>query len=120
MTEPFDDLYDRLGVDRTATPAEIHRAYRDRARRAHPDVADLASPSDMALINEAWTVLRDPARRAAYDRATMPFEDEGWVRDEMLSRSTQRLLRSVLLASILLLMVLMVVVFLVGFGRVGA
>jgi DnaJ domain len=59
--------YQRLGVAPTATDAEIRAAYRTRARASHPDHA--GSTGDMAAVNEAWRVLGDPARRAAYDRA---------------------------------------------------
>lgn len=66
MTAP--SLYDRLGVAPTASAAEIRNAYRRLARAAHPDHA--GSARDMAVLNEAWHVLGDPARRAAYDRTT--------------------------------------------------
>ena len=65
MTGP--SLYERLGVASTATAAEIRTAYRRLARAAHPDHA--GSAREMAVLNEAWHVLGDPARRAAYDRA---------------------------------------------------
>ena len=66
--------YEVLGVDATATAEQVKRAYYRRARRLHPDahagsgsavVAEAARA--MAELNEAWTVLRDPGRRAAYD-----------------------------------------------------
>jgi len=60
-------LYDRLGVAPTASTAEIRAAYRRLARAAHPDHA--GSAREMAVLNEAWRVLGDPARRAAYDRS---------------------------------------------------
>lgn len=61
--------YDRLGVPPAASTAEIRAAYRELARRVHPDVADGADDvgSAMAALNEAWYVLGDSARRAAYD-----------------------------------------------------
>jgi curved DNA-binding protein CbpA len=60
--------YDRLGVAPAASVAEIRAAYRESARRVHPDVAGGSDDvSAMAALNEAWYVLRDPARRAAYD-----------------------------------------------------
>ena len=57
----------------TATATEIREAYRRAARRHHPDQAasavggDEASVGAMSAINEAYRVLRDPARRAVYD-----------------------------------------------------
>ena len=62
------DPYAVLGVPRTATREEIARAYRALARRHHPDAG--APPSTtMARINEAWSILRSPARRASWDDA---------------------------------------------------
>jgi curved DNA-binding protein len=61
--------YDLLGVAPTAPVEEIQRAYRLLALRHHPDVAPDADPAAMAALNVAWDVLRDPARRDAYDRA---------------------------------------------------
>jgi curved DNA-binding protein CbpA len=63
------DLYRLLQVDPEADVEIIGVAYRKLAQRHHPDVADDATAaSQMAAINAAWEVLKDPARRAAYDR----------------------------------------------------
>lgn len=59
--------YERLGVARCASQAEIRAAYRDLARRSHPDLADGSGAGDMVGVNEAWRVLGDAERRAAYD-----------------------------------------------------
>jgi curved DNA-binding protein CbpA len=59
------DYYGLLGVDPRAERSAIHRAYRDMARRFHPDVT--GDESTMKLINAAWDVLRDATRRATYD-----------------------------------------------------
>ena len=63
--------YRRLGVSSNASPDEIRAAYRNAARRFHPDAraARGASGSDdeMAAVNEAWRVLSDPVLRARYD-----------------------------------------------------
>jgi molecular chaperone DnaJ len=65
-----DDLYGLLGVARDATDEEIKRAYRRRARELHPD-ANQSDPDTEERFKEvsfAYEVLRDPERRARYDR----------------------------------------------------
>ena len=68
---PVPDLYQLLGVARGASSQEIALAWRRRARAEHPDArpADAAAPGRFRALAEAWRVLGDPARRAAYDRA---------------------------------------------------
>jgi hypothetical protein len=60
--------YDVLGVSVEARADEVRRAYLELARRLHPDRAP-GSDRAMQRVNEAWSVLRDPVRRAEYDRA---------------------------------------------------
>jgi len=63
------DYYDVLGVERTAGPDQIRKAYRDLARRHHPDVSrEPDATSRFQQINEAYEVLRDKEKRANYDR----------------------------------------------------
>ncbi|MEI8333200.1 MAG: DnaJ domain-containing protein [Chloroflexota bacterium] len=63
------DYYKTLQVDPEADPDVIGAAYRKLAQRYHPDVSgDPTARARMAAINAAWEILRDPARRAAYDR----------------------------------------------------
>jgi hypothetical protein len=63
--------YRRLAVSRDATTDEIRAAYREAARRHHPDARRArgmtGSDDEMAAINEAWRVLSDPVLRAKYD-----------------------------------------------------
>ena len=65
------DLYQLLGVSRDASREEIAQAWRRQARAEHPDArpADAGAPGRFRALAEAWQVLGDPARRAAYDRA---------------------------------------------------
>jgi curved DNA-binding protein len=67
----FRDYYEVLGVPRTATAEEIKRAYRQLARKHHPDLQPAteraAAAERFKEINEAHEVLSDPDKRAKYD-----------------------------------------------------
>ncbi|MEE8602277.1 J domain-containing protein [Euzebya tangerina] len=65
------DHYTTLGVDPSADFEEIRAAHRAAMRQVHPDVAGAGprTTARAAMVNEAWAVLKDPRRRAAYDRA---------------------------------------------------
>ena len=71
MAVKFRDYYEVLGVPRTATAEEIKRAYRQLARKHHPDLqvaSERARASErFKEINEANEVLSDPDKRAKYD-----------------------------------------------------
>ena len=64
------DYYDVLGVPRDADETAIKRAYRQLARKYHPDVADdkVSAEHRFKEINEAYEVLSDANKRANYDR----------------------------------------------------
>ena len=62
------DYYAILGVPRNATPEEIKEAYRRLAKEYHPDKNPSPEAEEMfKLINEAYQVLSDPAKRAEYN-----------------------------------------------------
>jgi curved DNA-binding protein CbpA len=66
------DPYIVLGVARQASGEEIARAYRRAARTSHPDSAGTGSAERFQAISDAYEVLRDPRRRAVYDRSHPP------------------------------------------------
>ncbi len=64
----FKDYYTTLGVERTASEDQVRKAYRKLARKYHPDVSKEAdAEARMRDLNEAYDVLRDQEKRAAYD-----------------------------------------------------
>jgi curved DNA-binding protein len=65
----FKDYYKVLGVERGASEDEVKKAFRKLARKHHPDVNRTAgAAARMQDLNEAYDVLRDPQKRAAYDQ----------------------------------------------------
>jgi len=65
----FKDYYKILGVARDASADEIKKAFRKSARKYHPDVnAQAGAEVKFKEVNEAYEVLKDPERRAAYDQ----------------------------------------------------
>jgi curved DNA-binding protein len=65
----FKDYYKTMGLARTATEAEVKTAYRKLARKFHPDVSkEKDAEARFKDVGEAYEVLKDPEKRAAYDR----------------------------------------------------
>src|ERR1044071_8489859 len=69
MAVRYKDYYESLGVARTASDAEIKKAFRKLAREYHPDVAKDKKRAEEKFkeINEAYEVLSDPSKRKKYD-----------------------------------------------------
>lgn len=65
----FKDYYTTLGIDRNATQDGVKQAYRKLARKFHPDINKDADASErFKEIGEAYEVLQDTEKRAAYDK----------------------------------------------------
>lgn len=75
-TPEFQDYYRTLGVPRTATQADIKKAFRKLARESHPDKhpGDKSAEARFKAINEANAVLSDTAKRAKYDQFGKDWE----------------------------------------------
>ncbi len=69
MPVQYRDYYEILGVPRSATEADIKKAFRKLAREHHPDVAKDKKRAEEKFkeVNEAYEVLGDPAKRKKYD-----------------------------------------------------
>jgi len=57
-----------LGVPRDAAPSAVRSAFRELAKRYHPDRGSRSDPRAFRDVHEAYEVLSDPVRRARYDR----------------------------------------------------
>lgn len=99
------DAYEVLGVPRTASIEDIRRAYHRRARELHPDAHVDASDAEreamgrtFAEVARAWEQLREPGRRANYDRMSnsgSDFSDSG-ARTSSVREAREVILQAVL------------------------
>lgn len=72
------DYYRELQVSQDAEPEVIEKAFRVLALKYHPDSGSTGDSRRMQRINEAYSVLRDPSRRARYDRGAIRGRASGW------------------------------------------
>ena len=77
---PYQNYYEILGLDPLATPEEIKKAYRRLAHQFHPDKnpGDSKAPEQFRRITEAYEILQDAKKRAAYDRYGSPSGRSGF------------------------------------------
>ncbi len=75
---PLDDqdLYAILGVAPDASQTQISHAYRRLARAHHPDIHPDPDSAALVAAAAAYAILRDPSRRAAYDRSRCHARDQ--------------------------------------------
>jgi len=74
-----EDYYQTLGVPRTASPEDIRKAYRELARKYHPDLHpdDESAKEKFKKVQTAFDVLNDQSKREMYDRYGSSFEGVG-------------------------------------------
>jgi molecular chaperone DnaJ len=77
------DYYDVLGVAPGAGADEIKRAYRQLARRYHPDISGDERGAAFLEVSRAYEVLRDPDRRRSYDANLVTGARADWLGDEV-------------------------------------
>ena len=76
----YKDYYKILGVDKNASNEAIRKAYRDLAKKYHPDhnPGNKAAEEKFKEINEAYEVLKDKDKRAKPKNPPLNFPATGW------------------------------------------
>jgi curved DNA-binding protein CbpA len=78
VQKPFVDYYEVLQLSPRATADMVERVYRFLAKRFHPDNLETGDSERFGKIHEAYQVLNDPERRAAYDVAYENVQSVQW------------------------------------------
>jgi DnaJ-class molecular chaperone len=71
-----DDPYQILGVPRSASEADIRRAFRKLAKELHPDVSRAGTDERFKKVSGAYEILGDPEKRKAFDRGEIDARGE--------------------------------------------
>ena len=75
------DYYETLGITKGASESDIKKAFRSKAREHHPDknAGSSIAEEEFKAVNEAYDVLKDPNKKAAYDQyGHAAFENGGF------------------------------------------
>ncbi len=71
MSEINKDLYETLGISKDCTEDEIKKAFRQQARKYHPDNKETGNEEKFKELNQAYEILSDPQKRSIYDQYGM-------------------------------------------------
>jgi uncharacterized protein YqgQ len=91
----MENYYSLLGVRRDSPPGDIKRAFREKAKRLHPDIAGKAAETAMRKLLAAYEVLSNQDRRFEYDRAysrfakKLNFDYRSWLREQTEDPASQ-------------------------------
>ena len=84
----MNNYYDLLGVKQGTSSVEIKKAFREKAKQLHPDIAGAAAAEAMRKLLSAYEILSNPERRFAYDKAYSRFVEKSgfdyrtWLREQ--------------------------------------
>jgi curved DNA-binding protein CbpA len=84
----MNNYYQLLGLERNASAAQIKKAFREKAKRLHPDIAGTGAAGEMRKLLTAYETLSSGERRYEYDRAYSRFVDSAgfdyrrWLREQ--------------------------------------
>ena len=86
----MNNYYELLGIGRNASAQEIKKAFRDKAKRLHPDIAGEKGVGEMRKLIAAYEILNDRNRRFEYDRAYTRFTGKYYEKQDFNYRSFLR------------------------------